>query len=385
MAPIDPPPSRGERGSALLRRADFLAGVPLAQAACLWRRLVRPPRPGAFGSIGVLCPGAIGDVILLTGLLDGLRAKNPEASIELVLSSGNAACAGLLAPGLKAVAFPVSRPHKILAHARAARYDLFIDACQWARVGSWIQALSGAGLTVGFVTRGQWRGRADLPVPHDPGLHEWENFLNLGRAVWPDLFARPRLAIGRSAEREKIVYCHMFPAPGPGRGMKLWPKERWARLIAALLDQGLAVRLTGSGADAAEAEAFLRRSFPSNPGIQSLAGKRSLCDLAGDLARGAGLVSVNTGVMHLGAAVGLPTVGLCGPTNPARWGALGPFAANLLTPAEPRAYLDLGFEYPRCARNNMGALAAEPVLERLLALIADEERTQKKAPAEAPI
>jgi len=49
--------------------------------------------------------------------------------------------------------------------------------------------------------------------------------------------------------------------------------------------------------------------------------------------------------MHLAAIAGVPTIALNGPTNPLRWGPLGPKTRALLPEKGRSAYLNLGFEY----------------------------------------
>lgn len=67
-----------------------------------------------------------------------------------------------------------------------------------------------------------------------------------------------------------------------------------------------------------------------------------------------GVVSVNTGVMHVAAALGVPTIALNGPTSGRRWGPIGPRTRCVASPAVPDGYLDLGFErddrYADCMR-----------------------------------
>jgi heptosyltransferase II len=53
---------------------------------------------------------------------------------------------------------------------------------------------------------------------------------------------------------------------------------------------------------------------------------RSLMHTAALLKRCNLLVSNDTGIMHLGAALGVPTVGLFGPNSPRYWAPLGPRA-----------------------------------------------------------
>ena len=47
------------------------------------------------------------------------------------------------------------------------------------------------------------------------------------------------------------------------------------------------------------------------------------------------LVSNDTGIMHLGAAIGVPTVGLFGPNTPRHWAPIGPRATYVYDTAAP--------------------------------------------------
>jgi len=58
--------------------------------------------------------------------------------------------------------------------------------------------------------------------------------------------------------------------------------------------------------------------------VLDLAGKTDLIELAAVLSRAALVVSVDTGPMHLAAALGRPVVAVFGPTNPVRTGPYGP-------------------------------------------------------------
>lgn len=359
---------RSERGDSRLKALDFWVGVPLAALAAGYRKFSHPGGSGEIRSVGLFCPGAIGDLILLTGLIAGLREKLPDASIEVVATSGNAACAELL-NDVRVRVENIRRPDRIIKYIRGRKYDLLIDSSQWARVGSIISALSGAKLTIGFDTKGQYRGAAyDIAVPHRSDRHELDNFLSLGRSLYPDLEGEPELFAKASKTGNGIIYCHAYPAPGKGRSLKKWPERNWADFIRQALDAGYAIRLTGSKEDAAASENFARRRFPGEKRVVSIAGERSLRRLAEEMSLGSGLVSVNTGIMHLGAALGIPTIGLHGPTNPARWGPVGERTASLLPNRGRNAYLDLGFEYPENATSNMDAIDARDVFATFLAI-----------------
>lgn len=359
----------GERGNSLLRNADFFCGIPATLPAAAFRALSRSKSPGKIKKICIFCPGAIGDLLLASAIVNGIRRSQPDAWIEVAASSANAAALPLLADVDGTIALSMRRPDKIIFHLRRLACDVLIDTSQWARIGNLVSNFSGAGMTVGFATRGQFRSAGyDKVVNHDETRHELDNFLALGRAVWPGFSGCPRLVAesppGRP-ESHPVIYCHMWPAPGKGRIFKQWPEEHWARLMESLLGRGFKIVLTGSQRDASENMRFLNRYFPECPGISSIAGKTSLAVVGGLLKNATALVSVNTGIMHLGALLGTPTVGLHGATNPARWGPVGKKAISLAPRGGHNAYLNLGFEYPRNATPNMRFLPVCDVLSAL--------------------
>lgn len=103
-------------------------------------------------------------------------------------------------------------------------------------------------------------------------------------------------------------------APGAAKGSaKQWPPERFAaaadRLGASL---GATAVLLGSAADA---DAASRVSAGMASPSVNLCGRTDLRAFAGVVASLEALVANDSGAMHLGAALGIPTVGVFGPTN----------------------------------------------------------------------
>lgn len=356
-----------ERGQARLRFLDKWFGIPLTVPAAVFRRLDRKAK-NSPRRIGILCPGAIGDLLLVTALVDGIKKAEPGCILEIIASSANASALPLLPEVDRHFSVPVRAVGQLISHIRSCQFDILFDTCQWARLGSLVSAFSGAGLIAGFKTPGQCRALPyDIAVQHDPNCHEVENFLALGRAIWPDLQGKPSIAAsGRGKWHDaRTIYCHMWAAPGKGRELKQWPASYWAQLIRHLLNGGYAVSLTGSPNDADDCVAFLDKYFPGETAVTSLAGKTSLPELAPLFQEAAAVVSVNTGVMHLAALTGAPTIGLHGATNPRRWGPLGEKTTSLLPRKGEYAYLNLGFEYPPCVKNSMPELPVEDVLNAL--------------------
>jgi heptosyltransferase-2 len=111
---------------------------------------------------------------------------------------------------------------------------------------------------------------------------------------------------------------------GPGAAYgpaKRWAPERFAGVARALAEGGLAVVAVGS---AAEAQACAEVVERTGGGATSLAGRTSLEQLAALAARAAVTVCNDSGLAHLCAAAGAPTVTVFGSTSSAWTAPLGP-------------------------------------------------------------
>jgi lipopolysaccharide heptosyltransferase I len=96
------------------------------------------------------------------------------------------------------------------------------------------------------------------------------------------------------------------------RSDKLWPEAHWLALLAHFTRLGLKVELPwGDSGEAARSE----RLAAANVGAL-VPPRRSLPELAAVLARAALVVGVDTGLTHLAAALGTPTVALFLATDP---------------------------------------------------------------------
>ena len=95
------------------------------------------------------------------------------------------------------------------------------------------------------------------------------------------------------------------------RSHRGWPESHWQRLIERLNGSaGLSVLVNGTSDEQPYFEALLQL-----PGVHSLFGS-SIPGLATALSNAKGLITVDTGTMHLAMALGTPVVALFGPSNP---------------------------------------------------------------------
>ena len=276
-------------------------------------------------AIVVRTPNWLGDTVMALPMLAALRAAEPGARITLV-----GRWATLLAgQGVADVVLPYPRPlaaRRRLARALAAeRADLalLLPSSIESALAAWRWR---AARRVGYATDGRAVLLTDaLPLPA-PRRHQVDEYAALlaplgvdgvaGAPAWTlrrddalDAEIARLLADAGVAVDARLVGLHLGAAFGSS---KLWPAEAFGRLARGLAAAGLTPVLLGTGDDADTAAAVTQAS--GGP-IASLVGRDRPALLPRLLARLRCLVSGDTGVAHLAAAVDVATVTLFGPTD----------------------------------------------------------------------
>jgi heptosyltransferase-3 len=111
--------------------------------------------------------------------------------------------------------------------------------------------------------------------------------------------------------------------PGSGGRGKCWPLERYFSAVTDILEEEDAFVILFTGP--AEDDLFLDQveAYCRNHEHTVHVGDTDLTALAALLARSGAYVGNDSGVSHLAAAVGAPTIALFGPTDPVIWGPVG--------------------------------------------------------------
>ncbi len=104
---------------------------------------------------------------------------------------------------------------------------------------------------------------------------------------------------------------------------KLWPEASWIDLARRLFNRGFAAVLPSGNAAEREAAGRIAAAAPGAVTAPPV----GLGDIAALLAHAAAVVGVDTGLSHLGVALGRPTVGIYTATDPALTGLHGPASA----------------------------------------------------------
>ena len=361
-----PRPARlqSDRGNPRLKFLDRYLGIPAVAVLALPRRL-RGARhvPSSWSTIGILLLSGVGDTVVATGVLEDLRAAHPDARIVLFVTANNASFARMLETPDVVVELPVRRVWEAVRAVRAEPCDVILDLGSWPRYAAGLASLSGADVTIGTRTRGQHRHFGyDIVVDHGHG-HEVENDRRLAAALGLVSTTEPTLTLPTEATAPisaPYVVLQLWPG-GANFEERSWPVERWRDLAGALGARGLEIVLTGGPGDVEVTQAVVDAWNRSGLRARNVAGGTWSESIAW-LGFATGVVSVNTGVMHVAAALGVPTVALNGPTSGTRWGPRGPFTRCVASPVVPDGYLDLGFERDDRYRDCMAAISVDRVM-----------------------
>ena len=227
---------------------------------------------------------------------------------------------------------------KLLKVTRNAHFDaaVIFHAPWWA---SLLIFLAGIPIRVGvksqwhsflFFNRGlrQKRSRADRSeLEYNYQLVESGLETKLPRQTLRLLGSDPGVLTRYDLEAQKYAVVH----PGMGGSALNWPTHRYEELIRRLLKSGKVV-ITGTEADEPYL-APLRRSLSAAINLIWLDKVLKGPELLQVLASARTVTAPSTGVLHLSASTGVPTLGLFSPVRvqrPERWGPQGPLTKTLM-------------------------------------------------------
>jgi heptosyltransferase-2 len=236
----------------------------------------------------------------------------------------------------------------------------------------------GARRLVGFAAGGRsWLLTDAVPVPSSR-RHQVDEYIllveHLGAVVeerMPRLVAPDWHSVGRHGVRALIeeaggarhscnrpwIGLHLGAAFGSS---KVWPHERVVEFCRIVEARGMTTVLLGSPAERMAAEAVVGRA----PAL-SLVGRDQPDLLTAVLAEMDVLVSGDTGVGHLAAALGTPVVTLFGPTDPALTSPRGPGrVVRHPVPCAPCFYRVCPIDHP-CLRSIAPTMVVDQVLSVL--------------------
>jgi heptosyltransferase I len=357
------------RPNLVLRFADRYLGIPIV-ALLRFARRKRTKASDNVRSIGLMGNSAIGDTVILSAAILDIRAKFPDA--RLVVFAPGVDCASIcgMIRGIDAVV-PV-RMSQPLATIKTIRrlgpFDIWFDCGPWARTNAIVSYFAPSAVRIGFATERQYRhGLFDLMAEHGNDVHEVVNFRRLLAAAGIPGNHIPTITLPHTPATIRRIVMHVMSG-GTAAAMKLWPESYWVALIDHANSLGIPVVLTGSGRDQKRLE-NLRNLCQIPSLIANAAGLLTLDETRDLLASSLAVVSVDTGIMHLAAALNCRLLALFGATSPRRWGPLNARAKALSSARDCSPCVSLGIE-KGCGTNIcMAKIMPETVMSELDALI----------------
>jgi heptosyltransferase-2 len=187
-------------------------------------------------------------------------------------------------------------------------------------------------------------------------------------AVDPDVALGAGQRLGLSSGRPILALC-----PGAEFGTaKCWPPQYYAELARVYLARGWQVAMYGSANDRAVC-ARIKRECGEPMHCHDLAGRTSLAEAVDLLSLSAAVVSNDSGLMHIAAALRRPLLVIYGATSPTFTPPLSPQSAVQVSAIDcaPCFQRECPLGHHRCMRDTSVQLVAAK-LEALL--ISSEER-----------
>ncbi|GGE33506.1 glycosyl transferase [Marinicauda pacifica] len=303
----------------------------------------------------------IGDAVLSSGLLDHLARTYPDARVTV-------ACGPLAAP-----LFPhAPGVDEVIVMSKRAGGGHWIDLWRRTVTRRWDIVIDlRASATSWFLLAGKRHVKRKASGASAP-VHKVEEAASViglspppAPTVWSSEAARAKAETLLGGEGAVLAIAPAAAAP-----FKEWPRERFAALAAHLTGPdgalaGARIAVFGGPGDEAAAREAVAGLDPDR--VIDLTGKLAIDDAAACLEKASLFVGNDSGLMHLSAAAGTPTLGLFGPTDERLYGPWGRQARAIRAggPADERERARLRF----ASESLMGDLELEPVIAAAESLI----------------
>ncbi|MGA0025625.1 MAG: lipopolysaccharide heptosyltransferase II, partial [Burkholderiales bacterium] len=282
-------------------------------------------------NILVVGPSWVGDTVLSQPMLQLLMQRHPGTAIDYLAPPWTLPLLARMPEVRRGITNPFGHGALQLGARRRLGRDLRTAGYDLAVVlpNSWKSALipwfAGIPLRRGFRGEARWGLLNDLRRLDGAALPQMaQRFAALALPSGAPLpAALPNPVLQSSAEQQQRLLARLGldsarPAvafcPGAEYGpAKRWPERHFAALARLLAARGYTVWLVGSPKDHAVAETIAQDA----PGCCSnLCGKTDIAEAADLLAAARLVVTNDSGLMHVAAAVGRPVVALYGSSSP---------------------------------------------------------------------
>ena len=282
----------------------------------------------------IIGPSWVGDMVMAQTLFQCLKQRHPDCVIDVLAPEWSRPILERMPEVRQALSFPLGHGALELGTRRRIGKSL---------VGQYDQAIllpnslksALVPFFAGIARRTGWRGEMRWGLLNDVRKLDKaryplmiERFMALAYPDGTDLptpYPRPRLRIegesrdaalakfGLALDRPVLALC-----PGAEFGeAKRWPSEHYAQVAEAKIREGWQVWLFGSKKDHPVGESIRNRLIPGlREESVNLSGETSLAEAIDLMSCAAAVVSNDSGLMHVAAALDRPLVAVYGSTSP---------------------------------------------------------------------
>jgi len=340
---------------------------------------------------------SVGDVLFTTPAVRALRLGFPKAHLAYLVGSWSK---GVIEdnPNLNEIIVydaPRHSPDRwrawldslsCLRELRRKRFDLAVIFHRTSFAGL-LALLAGIPNRIGFDYHGQGRFLT-RKVAYESGKHEVDRYLDVIRSLrlspaglWTEMqvgrkeqnYAFELLRACGLKPGEKLVTILLGGGKNPGTFMptKRWPADRFARLIDEMVRRfQVKVLLVGGSGDEEVVKNVVSQMKSQ---AVNLVGKTTFKQLAAVLQRCQLFIGGDSGPLHIAAAVGTPTLGIFGPSDPRLVAPRGEkhLAVWKRVSCSPCYWPDTvaaGHDFSRCSRNTLECMTAIHVEDVLAAV-----------------
>jgi heptosyltransferase-2 len=291
--------------------------------------------------------GALGDLMHMSPSLQAVKQAHPEVEIHLLTS-----------PLYQDLATKLSGVDRVWCYRKQDGWPGLFGLAQRLRAAG-IDGVINLHPSVKTWLLSQWlrpkrqavyhkqkftiKGQAQRSIPRRHAVADFSKSFRRFFGEFSDNPLVPRLDLSSSGidllkSVTSPVQIAVIPGVGAKRSNRAWEPDAYVELIQQLLQEPhRRIVLIGGPDEKVLADRLMSQLQAHQERIENHCGKHDILGTAQLLAQCNLVIGGDTGPMHVAAAVGVPLVGIYGPTSLARTGPVGEQPMQLLTPPEELA------------------------------------------------
>ena len=224
------------------------------------------------------------------------------------------------------------------------KYDIVIDMEEYLNISAIIAFVTGKE-RIGY-SHGVRSSIYNQTVKYNDKQHVAQTFMDLLKPLNISIKTNSLLSLNYSKKDEifvnkilknikaKTPIIALAPGAAESSKIRMWPDNKWSELINKINSNNSfkgTIILLGA-ADVTETNQNIINKVTNTDNIFDVSGKTNVLGLFALISKVNLVISIDSGPMHVGAAQGVPTIGLFGPNTPARFAPLNKKSISIYKP-----------------------------------------------------